>query len=144
MTPEILTAIQGIILAVLSGLAAIIAVAIPFAIKYFKEWMNAKTHKLRGDDIRAKVEFALIRLDRIVDNVVKEIEQGKETNDMPLTKEKADGLILLAFSRVKQQVTQEIIDNVSTIVKDPDRYIMTKLEATVWKTKLAKISADCK
>ena len=143
MTPEMLTAIQGIILAILSGLAAIIAVAVPFAIKYFKAFCEAKTAKLDGENTRATAEFALSRLDHIVNNTVNEIQQTKTTGE-PITKEKAKELITLAYNRVKVQMAPEIESVVKTIVKEPNRYIVTKLEAAIWKSKLAKTAADCK
>ena len=78
------------------------------------------------------------RLDHIVNNVVKEIQQTRLTEDMQLTREQGKQLLTAAYNRVKAQVTADILETVKTVVNDPDRYLVTKIEAAVGELKQAR------
>ena len=140
MSPEITSAIQTAILAILTGITAFV---LPTLFKIFKTWGEAKETKIRNDERRANEDFAMLRIDRIVSNVVKEIQQTKVTNKV-FTGEDKTNLLKLAFKRVKGQLTDDIVEIFKIVVKEPDRYLITKIEAAVGDLKLAKTTAECK
>jgi len=140
MTPEITSAVQTAILAILTGITAFV---LPTLFKIFKTWGEAKETKIRNDERRANEDFAMLRIDRIVSNVVKEIQQTKVTNKV-FTGEDKTNLLKLAFKRVKGQLTDDIVEIFKIVVKEPDRYLVTKIEAAVGDLKLAHTSAECK
>lgn len=116
----------------------IVAFMIPttgYAAVLAREWIKAKVAKIKNDERRAAAEFAVQRLDRIVTNVVKEIEQKKETG-AHLTKEETGQLLTDAYNGVKAQMSDDITAGVKTVVNDLDRYILTKIEAAVRDQKL--------
>ena len=117
--------------------------AVGYAAVLARAWVKSKTAKIKNDELRAAADYAMQRLDFIVTNVVKEIQQTKPSGAQ-LTKEQAKQLLTVAFNRVKAQVTDEIAETISTVVKDPDRYTITKIEAAVGEIKLAQTTADCK
>jgi hypothetical protein len=127
MSPEINSSIQTIILAVLTLITTVI---LPWLGKLVIAWFEAKTAKIKDDRARAAAEFALTRLDHIVTAVVAEINQSRPTGDI-LTKEQAKELLTRAYNRVKAQATDEIMESVKMVVRDPDRYTITKIEAAV-------------
>jgi ElaB/YqjD/DUF883 family membrane-anchored ribosome-binding protein len=105
--------------------------------------VQSKTAKIKNDELRAAADYAMQRLDRIVTNVVKEIEQVKSAADKgQLTKEQKKQLLTVAFNRVKAQVHDDVIQAVNQVVKDSDRYIVTKIEAAVGDLKQAKVSVE--
>lgn len=140
MTPEINSSIQTIILGVLTLVTTVI---IPWMGKLVIAWFEAKTAKIKDEGMRAKAEFALQRFSHIIDNVVAEINQVKPSGDEKLTKEQAKQLLTAAYNRVKAQVTDDIMETIKTVVKDTDRYTITKIEAAVGKAKLAQKTAEC-
>jgi sensor c-di-GMP phosphodiesterase-like protein len=109
-----------------------------------RAWVKSKTDKIKNDELRAAADYAMQRLDRIVGNVVKEIQQTKSTDGEPITPEKAKQLLSIAYSRVKAQITDDIMETVKTAVKDSDRYIVTKIEAAVGDEKRSQITVETK
>ena len=132
--------LSTVILAVLGLLSSTI---LPYAVILARSWFKAKIAKIQNDELRAAADFAMLRVDRIVSNVVREIQQTRPTGE-PLSKEQAKSLLSKAYGMVKAQVTDDIMEIVKTVVKDPNRYIVTKIEASVNETKLAKATAECK
>ena len=132
--------LSTVILAVLGLLSSTI---LPYAVILARSWFKAKIAKIQNDELRAAADFAMLRVDRIVQNVVREIQQTRPTRE-PLSKEQAKALLSKAYGMVKAQVTDDIMEIVKTVVKDPNRYIVTKIEASVNETKLAKATAECK
>ena len=132
--------LSTVILAVLGLLSSTI---LPYAVILARSWFKAKIAKIQNDELRAAADFAMLRVDRIVQNVVREIQQTRPTGE-PLSKEQAKALLSKAYGMVKAQVTDDIMEIVKTVVKDPNRYIVTKIEASVNETKLAKATAECK
>ena len=126
--------LSTVILAVLGLLSSTI---LPYAVILARSWFKAKIEKIKNDELRAAADFAMLRVDRIVQNVVKEIQQTRSTGGEPLTKDQARGLLAKAYGMVKAQVTDDIMEIVKTVVKDPNRYIVTKIEASVSETKAA-------
>jgi uncharacterized membrane protein YheB (UPF0754 family) len=117
--------------------------AVGYAGVLARAWVKSKTAKIKNDELRAAADYAMQRLDRIVTNTVKEIEQAKSTMDKgPLTKEQKKQLLTIAFNRVKAQVHEDVIQAVNQVVKDSDRYIVTKIEAAVGDLKQAKVSVE--
>ena len=133
--------VSTIILAVLGLITSTI---LPYAVILARSWFKAKIEKIQNDELRAAADYAMVRLDRIVTNVVKEIQQTRPTDGTKLTKEQAKQLLSAAYNRVKMQVTDEIIDVVKTVVKDSDRYIITKIEASVGELKRGQITVENK
>jgi hypothetical protein len=109
-----------------------------------RAWVKSKTEKIKNDELRAAADYAMQRLDRIVGNVVKEIQQTKPTDGGSMTPEKAKKLLSIAYGRVKAQVTDDIMETVKTAVKDSDRYIVTKIEAAVGDEKRSQITVETK
>ena len=132
--------LSTVILAVLGLLSSTI---LPYAVILARSWFKAKIAKIENDELRTAADFAMLRVDRIVSNVVKEIQQKRPTGD-PLNKEQAKQLLSKAYDMVKAQVTDDIMDIVKTVVKDPNRYLVTKIEAAVGEQKLAKTTAECR
>jgi hypothetical protein len=117
--------------------------AVGYAGVLARAWVKSKIAKIQNDELRAAADFAMLRMDRIITNVVKEIQQTKPTTGA-LTKEQAKQLLSVAFNRVKAQVTDDVVEIVKTVVKDPDRYVVTKIEAAVGELKTAKINVETK
>ena len=124
-------------------IVAFIIPTIGYAAVLARAWLKAKIDKIKNDELRAAADFAMQRMDRIVTNVVKEIQQTKPTG-VSLTKEQSKHLLTVAYNRVKAQVTDDILDIIKTVVKDPDRYTITKIEAAVHEQKIPKTTAECK
>jgi restriction endonuclease Mrr len=124
-------------------IVAFIIPTIGYAAVLARAWLKAKIDKIKNDELRAAADFAMQRMDRIVTNVVKEIQQTKPTAGA-LTKEQSKQLLTVAYNRVKAQVTDDILETIKTVVKDPDRYTITKIEAAVGETKITKSTAECK
>ena len=129
---------------VILGLLGLMTTTIlPYAVILARSWFKAKIAKIKNDELRAAADFAMQRLDHIVNNVVKEIQQTKPTSEKPLTKEQAKQLLAVAYNRIKAQVTADIVDTVKTVVNDPDRYLITKIEAAVGQLKITTTAAGC-
>jgi hypothetical protein len=111
--------------------------AVGYAALLARTWILAKNAKIKNDELRAAADFAMMRVDRIVQNIVKEIQQTRPTGGEPLTKEQARALLSKAYGMVKAQVTDDIMEIVKTVVKEPDRYLVTKIESAVSETKAA-------
>ena len=118
--------------------------AVSYAAVLARAWVKSKTAKIKNDELRAAADYALKRLDFIVTNVVREIEQTKPTSGGKLTKEQAKQLLTVAFNRIKAQVTDEVAETIKEAIKDPDRYIVTKIEAAVGELKSSKITVENK
>jgi hypothetical protein len=127
-----------IVTAALVAIVPIIGTIGTYAVILVRSWLKAKIAKIENDELRAAADFAMLRVDRIVQNVVKEIQQTRPTGEQ-LTKEQAKQLLTIAYNRVKAQITDDIMEIVKTVVKEPDRYLVTKIEASVAETK-----APCK
>lgn len=123
---------------ILSILGLVTTTVLPYAVVLARSWFKAKIAKIKSDELRAAADFAMQRLDHIVCNVVKEIQQTKLTGEQQLTKEQGKQLLTAAYNRVKTQVTADILETVKTVVNDPDRYLITKIEAAVGELKQAK------
>ena len=132
-----------ILTAALVAIVPIIGTIGTYAVILVRSWLKAKIAKIKNDELRAAADFAMLRLDRIVTNVVKEIQQTKPTSGA-LTEEQSKKLLTIAYNRVKAQVTDDILETIKTVVKDPDRYTVTKIEAAVGEQKIAKTTAECK
>jgi hypothetical protein len=127
-----------IVTAALVAIVPIIGTIGTYAVILIRSWLKAKISKIQNDELRAAADFAMLRIDRIVQNVVKEIQQTRPTGEQ-LTKEQAKALFTRAYVMVKAQVTDDIMEIVKTVVKEPNRYLVTKIEAAVSETK-----ASCK
>ena len=127
-----------IVTAALVAIVPIIGTIGTYAVILIRSWLKAKIAKIENDELRAAADFAMLRLDRIVANVVAEIKQTRPTGEQ-LTKEQAKALLAKAYGMVKAQVTDDIMEIVKTVVKEPNRYVVTKIEAAVGATK-----AECK
>ena len=127
-----------ILTAALVAIVPIIGTIGTYAVILIRSWLKAKIAKIENDELRAAADFAMLRLDRIVANVVAEIKQTRPTGEQ-LTKEQAKALLAKAYGMVKAQVTDDIMEIVKTVVKEPNRYVVTKIEAAVGATK-----AECK
>jgi hypothetical protein len=132
-----------ILTAAMVAIVPIIGTIGTYAVILVRSWLKAKIAKIKNDELRAAADFAMLRLDRIVTNVVKEIQQTKPTSGA-LTEEQSKKLLTIAYNRVKAQVTDDILETIKTVVKDPDRYTVTKIEAAVGEQKIAKTTAECK
>jgi hypothetical protein len=128
-----------IVTAALVAIVPIIGTIGTYAVILIRSWLKAKIAKIQNDELRAAADFAMLRVDRIVQNVVKEIQQTRPTDGEPLSKEQAKALLTRAYGMVKAQVTDDIMEIVKTVVKEPNRYLVTKIEAAVSETK-----APCK
>lgn len=122
-------------------LMAVIAIIIPvistigtYAVVLVRSFMKAKISKIKNDELRAAADFAMLRVDRIITNVVKEIQQTRPTGEA-ITADKARDYLDRAVNMVKCQVTEDILEIVKGVVKDPDRYFITKIEAAVGELK---------
>jgi hypothetical protein len=124
-----------IVTAALVAIVPIIGTIGTYAVILVRSWLKAKISKIQNDELRAAADFAMLRIDRIVQNVVKEIQQTRPTGGEPLSKEQAKALLTRAYGMVKAQVTDDIMDVVKTVVKEPNRYLVTKIEAAVSETK---------
>jgi hypothetical protein len=141
MTPETSSTIQTIVISVvLPALAGILW----WIGKYVCKWFEVKTAKLDAEKARIEAEqkqsateFGLKRLDHIVSNVVAQAEQEKPSGIKPSATENATRLSA-AQDEVKAQVQPAIMAAVATVVKDPEKYITTKIEAAVIDLKIAK------
>lgn len=124
-----------IITTALVAIVPIIGTIGTYAVILVRSWLKAKIAKIENDDLRAAADFAMLRLDRIVANVVAEIKQTRPTGEQ-LTKEQAKVLLSKAYGMVKAQVTDDIMEIVKTVVKDPNRYVVTQIEASVGAAKV--------
>lgn len=130
--------------AILAILGIMTSTVLPYAVILARSWFKALIAKIHNDELRAAADYAMQRLDRIVTNVVKEIQQTRPTSGAALTKEQAKQLLTVAFNRVKAQVTDDVYETIKSVVKDPDRYTVTKIEAAVGELKPVKPAPECK
>ena len=128
---------------VIAAVIPIIVAIGTYGVVLVRSWLKSKIAKIQNDELRAAADFAMKRMDYIVTNVVKEIQQTKPTGDK-ITKEQAKQLLTVAFNRVKAQVTDDVLETVKTVVKDPDRYTITKIEAAVGELKSATLTVENK
>jgi hypothetical protein len=134
MTPETLSTIQTALLTALVGIIGLLAT-------FIKTWLEKQNLKNQAEKIKieqeiaqAKTEFGLKRMDHIVTNVVEEAEQKKQSG-IQFTPEENAKILESVKAEVKAQATPETISAVASVVKDPDRYVETKIEAAVGKLK---------
>ena len=123
---------------ILSILGLVTTTVLPYAVILARSWFKARIAKIKNDELRAAADFAMTRVDHIVNNVVKEIQQTKLTGEQQLTKEQAKQMLTAAYNRVKVQITADIFETVKSVVNDPDRYLVTKIEAAVGELKQAR------
>jgi hypothetical protein len=116
--------------------------------KYWMKYFEVKTAKLESEKARideqrkhVDTEFGLKRLDRIITNVVSEAEQVKPSGIKPTLVENAERFSSVQ-TIVKSQITPETMAALATAVKDPERYITTKIESAVGDLKSTK-TKDC-
>ena len=127
-------ALDQLVGAVLVALVPVVGVIGAYLVVLVRSYLKSKIAKIKSDEVRAAADYAMTRLDRIVTNIVKEIQQTKPTGES-VTPEQSKDLLKKAYARVKAQVTDDIMEIVKTAVKDSDRYIVTKIEAAVAETK---------
>jgi len=147
LTPEVNDLINKILLAILTG---ILGYVLPMAYKIFKVWAEAKIAKARAEisaiadqEERARaeaklrlVEFSFERLDHIVNNTVDQVSQ-EFTKQSGLTDDEKRQRLKTAFARVKRQVPDDLRETLGSVVKDLDKYFVTKIEAARFKQKRA-------
>lgn len=145
MSPEVKDLIDQILLAVLTG---ILTVGLPMLYRIAKAWADAKIAKAHAEisaiddqEERARaeaklrlVEYSFNRLDHIVKNTVDEVAQSF-SNQTALTDADKKLRLKTAYARVKSQVPADIQVTLSGVVKDFDRYLITKIEAARYKQK---------
>ena len=145
ITPEVNDLINKILLAILTG---ILGYVLPMAYKIFKSWAEAKIAKARAEvaaiadqEERSRaeaklrlVEYSFTRLDHIVNNTVDQVSQ-EFTKQTGLTADEKKERLSMAFTRVKRQVPDDLRDNLGSVVKDLDKYFVTKIEAARYKQK---------
>lgn len=124
--PNIATLGLQIVAALVS---VVILPTIPLAYKFLKAYFEAKIAAIEDKSKRELVEFAFKRLDFLVCNVVDEIAQTADKNT-GLTDEEKKYRKSLAVTRVRNQLTDANELILREAVKDLDRYIITKVEAT--------------
>ena len=124
--PNIATLGLQIVAALVS---VVILPTIPLAYKFLKAYFEAKIAAIEDKSKRELVEFAFKRLDFLVCNVVDEIAQTADKNT-GLTDEEKKYRKSLAVTRIKNQLTDSNEAVLRDEVKDLDRYILTKVEAT--------------
>ena len=107
----------------------VILPTIPLAYKLVKAFFEAKISAIEQKGLREMAEFAFKRLDHLVTNVVDEIAQTA-TKNTGLTDEEKKYRKNLAVTRIKAQLTPSNENVLQQEVKDLDRYILTKVEAT--------------
>lgn len=107
----------------------VILPTIPMIYKLVKTYFEAKISAIEQKGLREMAEFAFKRLDHLVTNVVDEIAQTAAKNT-GLTEEEKKYRKNLAVTRVKAQLTPSNENVLQQEVKDLDRYILTKVEAT--------------
>lgn len=124
--PSISTLVLQVIAAVVS---VVILPTIPLAYKLIRVFFEAKIAAIHDKNLRDMVEFAFKRLDFLVSNVVDEIAQTAE-KQTGLTEEEKKYRKSLAVTRIKGQLSDSNAEILQGEVKDLDRYILTKVEAT--------------
>lgn len=112
-----------------SIVTVVIIPTIPLAYKLVKAFFEAKIAAIADKNVRETVEFAFKRLDFLVCNVVDEIAQTADKNT-GLTDEEKKYRKSLAVTRIKNQLSDGNETVLRNEVKDLDRYILTKVEAT--------------
>lgn len=112
-----------------SIVTVVIIPTIPLAYKLVKAFFEAKIAAIADKNVRETVEFAFKRLDFLVCNVVDEIAQTADKNT-GLTDEEKKYRKSLAVTRIKNQLSDSNEAVLRNEVKDLDRYILTKVEAT--------------
>lgn len=112
-----------------SIVTVVIIPTIPLAYKLVKAFFEAKIAAIADKNVRETVEFAFKRLDFLVCNVVDEIAQTADKNT-GLTDEEKKYRKSLAVTRIKNQLSDGNDTVLRNEVKDLDRYILTKVEAT--------------
>jgi hypothetical protein len=138
MSTEMVSTIQTALLTAGLGILAVLTI-------FIKSWLEVKNLKNQAEKIKieqeikqTQTEFGLKRLDYIVTNIVSEIEQKKITG-VNLTEFEKVRLFETAKIEIKSQVQPEIMEAVADIVKDPDRYIETKIETAIGVLKDRKV-----
>lgn len=112
-----------------SIVTVVIIPTIPLAYKLVKAFFEAKIAAIADKNVRETVEFAFKRLDFLVCNVVDEIAQTADKNT-GLTDEEKKYRKSLAVTRIRNQLSDGNDTVLRNEVKDLDRYILTKVEAT--------------
>lgn len=115
---------------ILAALVSVVIIpTIPLVYKLVRAFFEAKISAIKDKNIRETAEFAFKRLDFLVTNTVDEIAQTSEKNTR-LSEEEKKYRKALAVSRIKSQLTDSNESVLREEVKDLDRYILTKVEAT--------------
>jgi len=126
ISPETSTLINQAI----AGLFTVVIVPlIPLVYRIIKAYGEAKIARIEDQGVKAAAEFAFQRLDHIVNNTVAAIAQVNQKNT-GLTKEEGKSRRDKAFQYIKAHLTDEDTAVLKTAVKDFDRYLITKIEAT--------------
>jgi hypothetical protein len=126
MSPEVKDIMNQ---AVIGLFTLIILPSIPLCWKILKAYGDAKIAQIADMKVKAAVEFAFERLDHIVTNTVAAIAQVN-TKNTGLTKEEGKARRDKAFNYIKAHLTDEDAAVLKTAVKDFDKYLLTKIEAT--------------
>lgn len=115
---------------ILAALVSVVIIpTIPLVYKLVRAFFEAKISAIKDKDLRETAEFAFKRLDFLVANTVDEIAQTSEKNT-GLSEEEKKYRKALAVTRIKNQLTDSNESILREEVKDLDRYILTKVEAT--------------
>lgn len=126
MSPENVTLMNQAIAALFT---IVILPAIPFFWKILKAYGDAKIAQIEDMRVKAAAEFAFARLDHIVNNTVAAIAQVNQKNT-GLTKDEGKARRDKAFNYIKAHLTEEDTVVLQKAVKDFDKYLLTKIEAT--------------
>lgn len=117
-------------LQIVSAIVAVVIIpTIPLVYRLVKAYFEAKIQAVEDRAKREAAEFALKRLDHIVNNVVDEITQTSD-KIRGLSEEEKSERKSGAFARIKAQLTPANEEVLQTQVRDLDRYILTKIEAS--------------
>lgn len=115
---------------ILAALVSVVIIpTIPLVYKLVRAFFEAKISAIKDKDLRETAEFAFKRLDFLVANTVDEIAQTSDKNT-GLSEEEKKYRKALAVTRIKNQLTDSNESILREEVKDLDRYILTKVEAT--------------
>lgn len=134
ITPELKDIINQAIIAIFT---LIILPTIPLVYKLVKAFVEAKIASIKDKGVKEAVEFAFRRLDFIVQNITKEISQTHPLPPNPTDRDRGARLAA-AIKRIKDQLVDADDAVLRNSVKDLDRYLITKVEASRYDQKVAQ------
>ena len=137
ISPEVATLMNQAIAALFT---VVIIPAILLGWKVLKAYGDAKIAQIEDMRVKAAAEFAFQRLDHIVNNTVAAISQVAPVT-RGLTEEDKRSRRAKAIQIILSHLTNEDLAVLKGAVKDFDRYLITKIEATRYFQK--KIDEPC-